>query len=146
MPKPCVAVRAAKQARWKWTMAASHDLLEILANPRLNLTIFDSADDRKGRLYIREICDPVSSARLAYQIDGATVSNFVYPAWFESFRKPGSTQFDHRGHVNAPFEVAPGSYVNFCEVTESSGWRPVFTPEDAIKSVSKTRTKKNARS
>jgi Domain of unknown function (DUF4062) len=146
LPEVRVAVRAAKQAQWEWTMGASHDLLEMLANPRLNLTIFDSADGRKGRLYIREICDPVSSARLAYQIDGATVSNFVYPAWFESFRKPGSTQFDHRGHVNAAFEVAPGSYVNFCEVTESSGWRPVFTPEDATKPVSKTKTKKNARS
>jgi hypothetical protein len=148
LPEVRVAVRDAKQARWEWTMAASHDLLEMLANPRLNLTIFDSADGRKGRLYIREICDPVSSPRHAYQIDGATVSNFVYPAWFESSREPGSTQFDHRGHVNAPFEVAPGSYVNFCEVTASSGWRPVFTPEDATKPVSKTKTKtkKNARS
>jgi hypothetical protein len=36
-------------------MTASHDLLEMLANPRLDLTIFDSADGRKGRLYIREI-------------------------------------------------------------------------------------------
>jgi hypothetical protein len=146
LPEVHVAVGAAKQSGLEWTMAASHDLLEMLANPRLNLTIFDSTDGRKGRLYIREICDPVSSARLAYQIDGATVSNFVYPAWFESFRKPGSTQFDHRGHVNAPFEVAPGSYVNFCEVTKSSGWGPAFTPEDATKPVSKTKTKKNARS
>jgi len=75
-----------------------------------------------------------------------TVSNFVYPAWFEASREPGSTQFDHRGHVNAPFEVAPGSYVNFCEVTKGSGWRPMFTPEDDIRPVSKTKTKKNAHS
>jgi hypothetical protein len=127
-------------------MGASHDLLEMLANPRLNLSIFVSADGRKGRLYKREICDPVSSPRLGYQIDGLTVSNFVYPAWFESFRNPGSAQFDHRGHVNEPFEVAPGSYVNFCEVSKSSGWRPVFAPEDASKPVSKPKTKKNARS
>jgi hypothetical protein len=141
LPEVRVAVRAARQAQWEWTMAASHDLLEMLANPRLNTTIFDSADGRKGRLYIREICDPVSSARLAYQIDGTTVSNFVYPAWFESFRKPSSTQFDQRGHVNSPFEVAPGSYVNYCEVTESSGWRPVFTPENALKPASTTKAK-----
>jgi hypothetical protein len=139
LPEVHVAVRAAKQARLEWTMTASHDLLEMLANPRLDLTIFDSADGRKGRLYVREICDPVSSARLAYQIDGATVSNFVYPAWFESFRKRGSTQFDHGEHVNAPFEVAPGSYVSFCNVTKSSGRRRVFTPEDATKPVSKTK-------
>jgi Domain of unknown function (DUF4062) len=146
LPEVHVGVRDAMKVQWEWTMGASHDLLEMLANPRLNLTIFDSTDGRKGRLYVREICDPVSSARLAYQIDGVTVSNFVYPAWFESFRKSGSAQFDHRGHVNAPFEVAPDSYVNFCEVTKSSGWRPVFTTEDASKPVSKSKTKKNRRS
>ena len=124
LPEVRVAVRDAKKAQWPWTMGASHDLLEMLANPRLNLTIFDSADARKGRLYIREICDPVSSVDLAYEIDGSTVSNFVYPAWFERFREPGSARFDHGGHLKAPFEVAPGCYVNFCEVTESSGWRP----------------------
>jgi hypothetical protein len=146
LPEVHVGVRDARQADWEWTMGASHELLEMLANPRLNLSIFVSADGRKGRLYTREICDPVSSARLAYQIDGVTVSNFVYPAWFEFFRKPGSAQFDHRGHVNAPFDVAPDSYVNFCEVTKSSGWRPVFTPKDASKPASKSKTKKNTRS
>jgi hypothetical protein len=145
LPEVRVAVRDAKQAGWEWTMSASHDLLEMLANPRLNLTIFDSADGRKGRLYIREICDPVSSARFAYQIDGTTVSNFVYPAWFESFRKPGSTQFDHRGHLNAPFEVAPGSYVNLCEVTGSSGWHPVLAPDDVNVPASKTKIKTKKR-
>jgi hypothetical protein len=141
LPEVRVGVRDAKVMQWEWTMGASHDLLEMLANPHLNQTIFASADGRKGKLYAREICDPVSSVRLGYQIDGVTVSNFVYPAWFESFREPGSTRFDHRGHVNAPFEVAEGSYVNLCEVSKSSGWRPVFTPEGATKPVSKTKTK-----
>ena len=129
LPEVRVAARDAVKAGWPWTMAASHDLLEMLANPRLNLAIFDSDDARTGRLYIREICDPVASVGLAYEIDGVMVSDFVYPAWFERFRAPGSAQFDHRGHLNAPFQVAPGAYVNFCEVTESSGWRPHFAAE-----------------
>jgi hypothetical protein len=146
LPEVHVAVRDAKQVGWNWTMAASHDLLETLVNPSLNLSIFDSADGQKGNLYLREICDPVSSPRLAYDIDGVTVSNFVYPAWFEAFRKPGSTQFDHCGHVKAPFEVNRDSYVNFCEVTESSGWRssgwhPETEPEDAAKSKPKSKRK-----
>ncbi len=40
LPEVRVAVRAAKQSEWGWTMAASHDLLEMLANPRLNLDRF----------------------------------------------------------------------------------------------------------
>jgi hypothetical protein len=49
LPEVRVAVRNAKQAQLEWTMAASHDLLEMMANPRVNLTIFDSADGRKGQ-------------------------------------------------------------------------------------------------
>jgi Domain of unknown function (DUF4062) len=142
LPEVRVAVREAMRYQWEWTMAASHDLLEMLANPRLNLTVFDSTDGQRGKLYVREICDPVASARLAYNINGTVVSNFVYPAWFESLRKPGSAQFDHRRHLNAPFEVAPGSSVRFREVMESSGWRNVFVPENAPKPVSRTKAKK----
>ena len=41
LPEVRVAARDAARAEWPWTMAASHDLLEMLANPRLNLTIFE---------------------------------------------------------------------------------------------------------
>jgi hypothetical protein len=129
LPEVRVAVREAKGAGWPWTMAASHDLMEMLANPRLNVTIFDSADGRTGKLYIREICDSVSSSKLAYKIDGVTVSDFVYPAWFESSSKGDGVKFDHCGHLNAPFQVAPGSYIYFSEVSESSGRRWHYEPE-----------------
>jgi hypothetical protein len=141
LPEVRVSIRNAKQAQWPWTMAASHDLMEMLANPRLNVTIFDSADGRTGRLYIREICDPVSSSALAYEIDGITVSDFVYPAWFEPSRSPDGAKFDHRGRLSAPFQIAPGSYVNFSEVTKSSGWRPHFEPEKTVEPVSKAKAK-----
>jgi len=141
LPEVRVAVREAKENHWAWTMAASHDLMEMLVNPRLNVTIFDSADGRTGRLYIREICDPVSSAKLAYVIDGVIVSNFVYPAWFERFNMQDSAKFDHCGRLNAPFQVAPGSYVNFSEVTQSSGWRSHFESEAAVEPDSTKRAK-----
>jgi hypothetical protein len=44
-------------------------------------------------------------------IDGVTVSNFVFPSWFESFRKPGSSQFDFGNHLIAPFELGKGAYM-----------------------------------
>lgn len=129
LPQVKISVVKAKQSNWEWTMAASNELLEMLANPWLNLTVFVSNDGLTGRLYEREICDPVSSAELAYKIDGAKVSNFVYPAWFESFRKAGSTQFDHGGHISAPFERAPGGYMTVFDVHSSSGWHDVRDQE-----------------
>jgi hypothetical protein len=124
LPLVKVSVANAQQYDVPWTTAASHDLMEMLANPRANLTVYDSEDGVTGRLYVREVCDPV--AYTYYSIDGTLVSNFVYPAWFDSFRARGSTQFDHEGKLNAPFEVAPGSYVTSCEVKDSSGWRQSF--------------------
>ena len=109
LPQVKIAAVNAKQAGWEWTMAASHDLMEMLANPMLNLTVFVPADNgTTGKLYVREICDPVSSPEYSYKIDGVAVSNFVFPSWFESFRKPGSSQFDYGNHLTAPFELGRG--------------------------------------
>ena len=38
------------------------------------------------------------------------MSDFVYPSYFENFRKPGSTKFDQLGKVNKPFQVLAGGY------------------------------------
>ena len=35
LPQVKISVANAKQANWAWTMAASHDLMEMLANPML---------------------------------------------------------------------------------------------------------------
>jgi uncharacterized protein DUF4062 len=124
LPYVKISAASARQQDWPWSMAASHDLLEMLANPRLNLTVVVSEDNAQtGRIYIREICDPVASPNCAYKIGGIVVSDFVYPAWFESFRVPGNTQFDHASHVSAPFEVAADSYVTYCDFKTSFGWQ-----------------------
>jgi hypothetical protein len=126
LPQVKISVVNAKQTGWDWTMAASHDLMEMLANPMLNLTVFVSENGTTGRLYIREICDPVSAPEYSYKIDGVAVSNFVFPSWFESFRKKGSSQFDYGNHVTAPFELANGAYMTVFDVKDGSGWRAVF--------------------
>jgi hypothetical protein len=144
LPLVKVSVANAQQSNVPWTTAASHDLMEMLANPRANLAVYDSEDGVKGRLYVREICDPVAS--IYYRIDGTVVSNFVYPAWFESFRARASAQFDHEGKLNAPFEVAPGSYVTSCQVTASSGWQQNFAPAGTADPPAKTtKAKKKAK-
>jgi hypothetical protein len=142
LPQVKISVANAQQFGWPWTMAASHDLLEMLANPQLNLTVFVSRNDQTGRLYRREICDPVSAPELGYSIDGVVVSNFVHPAWFESSRKPGSTKFDQGGHVSEPFMLAPGGYVNLFNVLSGSGWHPEWKPAAKKASPKKASSKK----
>ena len=127
LPLVSISVLNAKRVGFEWTLAASHEILEMLANPSLNLTVFSSKDGKKGRLYVREICDPV--AKLDYKIDGVVVSNFVYPAWFESFRKRDSATFDYCGQVSAPFERAPSGYSTVVDVLSSSGWHSILEHE-----------------
>lgn len=142
LPQVKISVRNAKQTNWEWTMAASHDLMEMLANPMLNLTVFVTENGTTGKLYVREICDPVSSPQYTYKIDGVVVSNFVFPSWFESSRKPGTSQFDYGNHLVAPFELGTGAYMTVFDVNAGSGWRAVFSQESPQATTRKVPAKK----
>ncbi|MES1151634.1 MAG: hypothetical protein ABUL54_07040, partial [Dongia sp.] len=37
--------------------------------------------------------------------------SFVYPAWFEPFKHPKGTKFDHLGKLSKPFSVTKNGYV-----------------------------------
>jgi hypothetical protein len=83
------------------SVTASHELLEKLGDPDINLTVFVQPDATSGTLYAYEVCDACEADQYGYAINGVTVSDFVYPAWFESFRSHSSTQFDHGKHTVA---------------------------------------------
>jgi len=108
-----------------WTVTASHELLEMLGDPDINLTVFIQPDATSGTLYAYEICDACEADNFGYAIDGVTVSDFVYPAWFESFRAQGSTQFDQQKKIQQPFELLPGGYIGAFDVTSGTGWHQI---------------------
>jgi hypothetical protein len=45
-----------------------------------------------------------------FDIDGIAMSDFVFPAYFESFRKARSTQFDYCKKVSRPLQLLSGGY------------------------------------
>lgn len=107
----------------QWTVAASHELLEMLADPDLNLAALAHTDTHSATLYAYEICDPCGGDEHGYKIDGVLVSDFVYPTWFESFHRPHSTRFDHCGHLkeSAP-KLLPGGYIVSLNLATGLGW------------------------
>ena len=107
----------------QWTVTASHELLEMLADPDINLTIFVQSDPQTGVLYAHEVCDACEGDQFAYQIDSTLVSDFVYPSWFESFWTPGSVQFDFGKQVQGPFQLLAGGYIGVFNVTAGTGWQ-----------------------
>ena len=105
-----------------WTVTASHELLEMLGDPEIDLTVFVQADPQSGSLYAYEVCDACEADQFGYDIDRTLVTDFVFPSWFESFRAPGSTQFDFQRKIGKPFELLPGGYIGVFDVTAGTGW------------------------
>jgi hypothetical protein len=106
-----------------WTVTLSHETCELLVDPYVQNSVFVQTTNTTGILYPLEICDAVESDTQGYLINGTLVSNFVYPAWFESFRAPQSTKFDHTGIISAPLQLAQGGYIGtFIVGPNSLGW------------------------
>jgi hypothetical protein len=108
----------------KWTVTMGHELLELLVDPAINLTVISQPEASGGKLYPCEICDPCEDEKYGYDIDGVTVSDFVFPSWFQPFSKLG-TQFDFQNHIQKAFQVLPGGFIGVYELGSGSGWHQI---------------------
>src|SRR5260370_5352902 len=116
-----------------WTVTASHELLEMLADPNINLTVFIQSGSTSGRLYAYEVCDACENDQLGYMIGNVLVSDFVYPSWFEDFRPANSTQFDQGQQVTQPLQLLAGGYIGVLYVTSVSGWQQVTARKEDVR-------------
>lgn len=92
----------------------SHEVLEMLIDPSVNLYAYRPGDTRRpDRGYFYEVCDAVQCQH--YRIDGIKVCDFVYPEWFEHSWAKGSRRFDHLGKLERPFQILPGCYMDVYE-------------------------------
>lgn len=90
------------------SVTASHELLEMLLDPDINLQAYDS--DR-GYFVAYEACDAVEADEIGYEIDGVLVSDFVLPDFFDpSAKGRAGARFSYRNNVRTPFELAKGGY------------------------------------
>lgn len=123
LPIGKVFVASDLKAGTSWTVTASHELLEMLGDPNINLSVFVQTTTTAGTLYAYEVCDACEDDSYGYAIDTITVSDFVYPSWFEGFRSESSTQFDRLNKIQNPFELLSGGYIGIFNVNTGSGWQ-----------------------
>ena len=116
-PLSKVFVQTTLQAGQKVSGTASHELAEMLVDPAINLC----ATGPQHLIYAYETADAVEEEEFA--IGGIAMSDFVYPAWFEGFRKADSTQFDYLKKVKKPFEILKGGYMS---VFKDGKWTQIF--------------------
>jgi hypothetical protein len=86
-------------------VSTSHELVEMLVDPAINMW---TTGPGSGTMYAYESADPVEE--LSFTVNGIDMSDFVYPAYFEVFRKPKSVKFDHLNKVTKPFQILHGGY------------------------------------
>ena len=117
LPLSKVFVQTTLRAGQKVSVTACHELAEMLVDPAINLC----STGPRGLIYAYETADAVEEEE--FSIDGIAMSDFVYPAWFEGFRKAGSAQFDYLKRVKQPFQILPGGYM---PVFRNGQWTQIF--------------------
>lgn len=106
-----------------WTVTASHELLEMLADPWIDSAVQVGS----STFYSLEVCDACEDDSYGYTIQGVEVSDFVLPAWFRPDTATGP--FDLRGHITQPLELLTGGYIGAW--TPRSGWQQKVADEHA---------------
>jgi hypothetical protein len=114
-----VFVKAVHRQGDKVSVAASHELAEMLVDPRINQWVVGPKKTR----YAYEVCDAVEEEW--FPVNRIPMSNFVYPIYFElSSRKLKSARFDHMNKVNRPFQILWNGYASIrkgSKITEKMG-------------------------
>jgi hypothetical protein len=117
IPYSYVFLELVEQVGEKWTVTMSHEALELIADPQVNLLVsgpHPSGEDREVFHWF-EMCDAVQDDN--YKIDNIAVANFVLPLYFTT-----AAEFDgrndflgklHDGKSLQSFGTNPGGYVGF---------------------------------
>src|SRR5215471_4815933 len=100
-----IFVKTTLAAKELVSVTACHELFEMVIDPLANLW----AEGPDGTEYAYEMSDPVEED--TFPVDGIQMSNFVHPSWFEPFKHPPGTKFDHLGLLKKPFSMTKGGYM-----------------------------------
>lgn len=103
-----------------WSLTASHECLEMLADPygrRLRAGSVPeqavAAGVKSGRVeFLVEVCDPSEDGRYGYQVNGFTVSDFYTPHYFDPVKSTG-VRYSFTGAIAAPRQVLSGGYLSW---------------------------------
>jgi hypothetical protein len=111
----------------KWTVTASHEILEMIADRYVNKAAALELKNGGMRLYAVEVCDPVQEQ--TYKIDATEVSNFVTEAWFYPAQRKWS-MYDYLKKLKAPFTLAPGGYISVYTFGDGKGWHEITCDDE----------------
>jgi len=131
------------EAREGWSLAASHELLEVVCDPYGKTKVSgrsiadtatadqlvgdsDAHPQSQGQVaYLLEICDPCQTS--TYTVNGFEVSDFVTPQYYapdyaDDPRQAGRYSFT--GAITEPLQLLPGGYITwYTSMPEAPIWQ-----------------------
>jgi hypothetical protein len=110
-----------------WPLTASHEALEMLADPFGNrLVAGDSPAPDQGRVeFLVEVCDPCEAADFGYTVNGITLSDFYTPGFFDPVQSP-SERYSFTGAITEPRQVLKGGYLSWHEPVSDEWWQEIY--------------------
>jgi hypothetical protein len=115
----------------EWSLTASHECLEMLADPFGNrLVAGDSPKPDQGRVrFLVEVCDPSEAAAFAYTSNGVLVSDFYTPRFFDPVQAAG-VRYSFTDAITEPRQVLQGGYLSWQDLTTGDWWQEIWFDGD----------------
>lgn len=113
-----------------WSLTASHEMLEMLADPFGKRVIpGKSPKGDQGRVEILvEVCDPCEAADFAYTVNDILVSDFITPRFYDPRQTP-SVRYSFTGAVHGPREILRGGYISWRDPVSNHWWQETWFGE-----------------
>ena len=117
VPFGFVFTELVKQLGEPWTVTLSHEALELIADPEVNLLVAGPhpGDPDLEVFHWYEMCDAVQNE--TYKVDGIEVSNFLLPLYFTADPEAGGRNDflgrKRKGQALRSFGINPGGYIGF---------------------------------
>jgi hypothetical protein len=111
----------------QWTLTASHEVLEMSADPfGSRLIPSRSPKRRQGRVeFLVEVCDPCEAAEFSYHVNGVAVSDFYTPHYFEPAESTG-VRYSFTGAIARPRQVLKGGYLSWHDPVSDHWWQETY--------------------
>ncbi|HWU89212.1 MAG TPA: hypothetical protein VN253_18225 [Kofleriaceae bacterium] len=110
-------------ARGDWPIVASHECLEMLADPTGKQTRRGpSPKDGSAAEFLVEVCDPCQGSRWSYKIDGVPVSDFCTPSFYDGTGASGE-RWSYGGHITGPRQILKDGYMSWHDPVGQQWWR-----------------------
>jgi hypothetical protein len=108
-----------------WVLSLSHSLVEMLVDPfgdRFATGPCPQKGHKHDVQFLVEICDPCTTDKYAYEIDGIRVSDFCTPDYYR--KKPSGARYSFTNAFSKPFQLLRGGYFTWQE--DGNWWQRLW--------------------